>query len=94
MAGVQVARELWLDPIPAAKLDGLRVTNANLVEVIEECLDWFEASPVDPRAKRRRFTNGMWAIVRSADGTDWLVLWDEDIPDRPVVRFIGETVSL
>lgn len=34
------------------------------------------------------------AIVRQYAGSDWLVLWDENIPDRPVVRFIGETSSL
>lgn len=62
--------------------------------MVEECLDWVEAEPVDPRARRRRFSNGMWAIVRSCAGSDWLVLWDEAGPGHPVVRFVGETASM
>jgi len=87
-------RELELDPVPTEKLDSLHATLPEVANVIEECLDWVEAQPVDVRAKRRRFSNGMWAIVRSFAGSDWLVLWDEDTPDHPVIRFIGETASL
>lgn len=87
-------RQLELDPIPADKLDSLHATLPKVAEVIEECLDWVEAEPIDPRARRRRFSNGMWAIVRSAGGSDWLILWEEEDPGHPVVRFIGETMSL
>lgn len=87
-------RQLELDPTPAEELDSLHVTLPHAAEVIEECLDWVEAEPVDARAKRRRFSNGMWAILRSAADSDWLVLWDEEEPGHPVIRFIGETASL
>ncbi|MHB8296897.1 MAG: hypothetical protein ACYDH5_20270 [Acidimicrobiales bacterium] len=87
-------RALSLDPIPAGKIDSLHETMAEVGRMIEECLDWIEADPVDARARRRRFSNGMWAIVRSAAGSDWLVLWEEPEADLPVVRFIGETSAL
>lgn len=87
-------RHLELDPTPAEKLDSLHATLPPAAEMIEECLDWVEAEPVDARAKRRRFSNGTWAIVRPAAGADWLVLWDEEEPGHPVIRFIGETASL
>ncbi len=87
-------RQLELDPIPAEKLDGFHATLPRVAEMIEECLDWVDVEPVDTRAKRRRFSNGMWAIVGSTAGSDWLVLWDEVEPGHPVIRFIGETASL
>ncbi|MHB8341656.1 MAG: hypothetical protein ACYDB7_10855 [Mycobacteriales bacterium] len=83
-----------LDPVPAEKLTSLHATLPKVAEVIEVALDWIEADPVDPRAKRRRFSNGMRAIVRPAADADWLILWEEDPPGQPVVRFIGETASL
>lgn len=86
-------RVVELDPLPAAKLDTLHAMLPQVAAAMEECLDWIEADPVDSRAKRRGFTNGIWAILRSAAGSDWLVLWDEDEPGHPVVRFIGETAS-
>ncbi len=87
-------RALTLDPVPAAKLESLHGTFPVVAAAIEEILDWVEADPVDPRARRRRFTNGMWAVVRLVGGSEWLVLWEEDQPGIPVVRFIGETSSL
>ncbi len=87
-------RRIELDPLPAEKLESLHATLPQAADAVEECLDWIEADPVDPRAKRRRFSNGMWAIVRSAADAEWLVLWDEEETGTPVVRFIGETASL
>jgi hypothetical protein len=87
-------RELHLDPAPAAKLDSVHATQPRLADMIEERLDWIETEPIDPRARRRRFTNGMWAIIFAAGGSDWLILWEEDPPGQPVIRFLGETVSL
>ncbi len=87
-------RQLELDSAPAEKLDSLHATLPKVAAAIEECLDWIEAEPVEPRAKRRRLTNDMWAILRPAAGSEWLVLWDEEELDHPVIRFIGETTSL
>lgn len=87
-------RQVELDPIPAAELDGLHDAQPKVAAALEECLDWIEAEPVDVRARRRRFSNGMWAIVRTVAGGEWITLWEEDPPGQPVVRFLGETQSL
>jgi hypothetical protein len=86
-------RPVELDPIPAEKLASLHEAQPGVAAALEECLDWIEAEPVDVRARRRRFSNGMWAIVRAAAGGEWLIWWEEDPPGHPVVRFLGETVS-
>jgi hypothetical protein len=87
-------REVELDPVPADKLDSLHDTQPKIAAALEECLDWIEAEPVDVRARRRRFSNGMWAIVRAVAGSEWLILWEDDAAGQPVVRFLGETASL
>jgi hypothetical protein len=87
-------REVELDPIPAQKLDRLHDAQPVVVAALEECLDWIEAEPVDVRARRRRFSNGMWAILRTVAGAEWLILWEEDTAGQPIVRFLGETLSL
>lgn len=86
--------DVELDPIPADKLDSLHAHDPRVGSAIEEVLDWIEAEPTDPRARRRRFTNGMWAVVRVIADEEWLVLWEEDPPGQPVIRFIGATASL
>jgi hypothetical protein len=87
-------RQVELDPIPAARLDSLHDAQPKVALALEESLDWIEAEPVDVRARRRRFSNGMRAIVRAVAGEEWLILWEEDPPGQPVVRFLGETQSL
>jgi len=87
-------RHVELDPIPANTLDKLHDTQPAVAAALEECLDWIEAEPLDVRAGRRRFSNGMWAIVRAIAGSEWLILWEEDPVGQPVVRFLGETLSL
>jgi hypothetical protein len=87
-------RHVEIDPIPAVRLDSVHDAQPKVAAALEECLDWIEAEPVDVRARRRRFSNGMWAIVRPVAGEEWLVLWEEDPPGQPVVRFLGETQSL
>lgn len=87
-------RLLDLDPAPADALDGLWSRSEKLANVIEDALDWIEAEPVDPRAKRRRFSNGMWAISVHGAGEEWLVIWEESDPGHPVVRLIAEATSL
>ena len=89
-----MTRRLSLDPDPADALDALWARNRKLADAVEDALDWIEAEPPDRRAKRRRFSNGMWAITLVAAGEEWLVVWEEPGPDEPVVRHIGETTSL
>ena len=87
-------REVELDPVPSERLDSLHARLPRVAAAIEETLDWIEADPPDVRAKRRRFSNGLWVVVRPVDGDEWILLWEEDPPGRPVVRFIGESTSL
>jgi hypothetical protein len=87
-------RELWLDANPDDKLASLRAHAAHVAARIDEVLDWIEADPPDPRAKRRRFSNGMWAVSATIAGDEWIVLWEEDEPNHPVIRFIGESSSI
>ena len=83
-----------LDPIPADTLDYLHVGSPRAAERVEACLDWLEGDPVDSRARRRRFSNGLFAITSVVDGEEWLILWEEDPPGTAVVRFIGQSQSL
>lgn len=87
-------RRLELDPLPAARLDSLYDSDPATAARLDECLDWIEADPVDVRAKRVQFTNGMKAIRRTVSGREWLILWDEDEPGLPVVRFLDESSAL
>jgi hypothetical protein len=36
----------------------------------------------------------MKAIRRTVGGREWLILWDEDEPGLPVVRFLDESSAL
>jgi hypothetical protein len=83
-----------LDPIPSTVLDGLHDTNSAVAKAVEEGLDWLEADPIDVRAKRRQFTNGMRAMSRIVRGEEWIILWEEDPPGTAVVRFIGQSHTL
>lgn len=83
-----------LDPIPYSTLEDLHRHMPRVAARIEDCLDWLEADPVDPRARRRQFTNGMRAISPIIDGDEWLILWEEDPPNTAVVRFIGQSDSI
>lgn len=83
-----------LDPIPFSTLEDLHRHTPRVAARIEDCLDWLEADPVDPRARRRQFTNGMRAISPIIDGDEWLILWEEDPPNTAVVRFIGQSDSI
>ncbi|MDR1710846.1 MAG: hypothetical protein LBR58_03160 [Propionibacteriaceae bacterium] len=49
---------------------------------------------MDPRATRRRFSNGIWVIGVYGARQDWTILWEEDIPGHAVVRHIAETTSI
>ncbi|MHB1066291.1 MAG: hypothetical protein ACYC2Z_02495 [Candidatus Nanopelagicales bacterium] len=85
---------LLLDPIPADVLDALHDAQPHVAQRLEECLDWIESDPVDPRARRRQFTNGIRAITSVIGGEEWLLLWEEDPDGTAVVRFIGQSASL
>ena len=59
-----------LDPIPYSTLEDLHRHMPRVAARIEDCLDWLEADPVDPRVRRRQFTNGMRAISPIIDGEE------------------------
>ena len=67
-----------LDPVAAAQLDALYGREPNGGAQIDDCLDWIEAEPMDPRAYRRMFSGGVRAIARDVNGEEWLVLWEPD----------------
>ncbi len=47
--------------------------------------------PTDPTLRRRRFTNGLWAVTVWVGDDEISVLWDgEDLPATVVVRWIGK----
>lgn len=87
-------RRLFLDPDPDDALESLWTRLPLVAQAVEDALDWIEQDPPDPRAKRRRFTNGMWAITRLVGDEEWLVVWEEPEPGHAVVRHIGESTSL
>jgi hypothetical protein len=93
VTGPHALRAVLLDPHPEDTLSSLHATHPRVAGAVEDALDWVEADPPDPRAKRRRFTNDMWAITVHV-GREWLVIWDEPTANRPVVRHIGEATSL
>lgn len=86
--------EVELDPMPADALESLWLRNDRLAEAVETALDWIESVPVPPEARRRRFTNGMWAISIHAGGEEWLLVWEEPEKDRPVVRLLADATSI
>ncbi|MHB8188433.1 MAG: hypothetical protein ACYDDU_20655 [Dermatophilaceae bacterium] len=87
-------RAVVLDPDPEDTLTSLHSAHPRIAATVEDALDWVEADPPDPRAKRRRFANSVWAITVYAAGQEWLVIWDEPTANRPVIRYIGEANSL
>jgi hypothetical protein len=87
-------RRLLLDPHPDDTIASLWTRLPKTADAIEDALDWIESDPPEPRAKRRRFSNGMWATTVFAEGSQWLIIWEEPEPSRPVVRHIGESTSL
>ena len=97
MSGTQDAahgqRGALLEAAAQSALDAAWMRDEKIGERLEEALDWIEASPPDPRARRRRFSSGIWAIALMIAGEDWLILW-EDHPDTPQVWFIGESSTL
>jgi hypothetical protein len=94
VTGTPAHRALTLDPHPEDTLTSLHMAHPRIADAMEDALDWIEADQPDSRAKRRRFSNGMWAITVYAVGQEWLVIWEEPTANRPVVRHIGEATSL
>lgn len=76
-----------LDPAAAAQLDELYDRDPETAARIDECLDWVEAEPMDPRAYRRMFSGGVRAISRVIREEERLVLWEPD-GDVAAIRVI------
>ena len=87
-------RSIAFDPTPYGTLDALYDRDPRVAAALDQAVDWIESDPPDSRAKRRRFTNGMWAITVRAAGQEWVILWEEPAPNAPVVRHIGEATSI
>lgn len=63
-----------------------------LVQALEERVFRLLArDPGDPVLRRRRFTNGLWAVTVWVGDDEMSVLWDgEDLPKSVTVRYIGK----
>ena len=70
--------KVGLGPAAAAQLDELYDRNPQTATRIDECLDWVEAEPMDPRSYCRMFSGGVRAISRVIREEEWLVLWEPD----------------
>lgn len=80
-----------LDPEPDRVLNHLYGSDPHIAARIDECIDWIDTEPMDPRAYRRMFSNGIRAITREVDGEEWQILWEPDGSGIDVVRFIGNS---
>lgn len=81
---------LELDPLADQALEDLYTRFPRVAEMVDESLDWIEDD--DVRSRRRRFSNGMWVIVRAYADSEWVVVWEMD-GTVAAVRFIGESGS-
>ena len=41
--------------------------------------------------RRRRFQNGLWAVMVFGNGQEWVILWEgsDENPDEVVIRYLG-----
>jgi ParE toxin of type II toxin-antitoxin system, parDE len=62
---------------------------AQLLDAIDDALDILEASPGDPRARKRLFTGGLWGIPVRDRADDWLIIWEHDEAGGIRVRYLG-----
>lgn len=78
---------LILDPDPADAYSRVPLPVAHWADRV---FDWIELDPVDPQARRRRFSTGHWAVTARIVDEDWLILWQETEDDLAVVVYLGE----
>ena len=79
--------KVMLDHAAAARLDALYSRDPNGGARIDECLDWIEVEPMDPRVYRRMLSGGVRAITRDVNGEPWIVLGEPD-GDVAVIRAV------
>jgi hypothetical protein len=61
-----------------------------LVAKIHAALAVLAADPTDDRVRRRRFSNGLWAVELRVGDDEVVILWDgEDLPESVTVRYVG-----
>ena len=71
--------EIRLNPQSLAAYAELEKAGAaQLLDAIDDALDLLEASPGDPKARRKSFTGGVWGIPVRDRTSDWLIT-DDDI---------------
>lgn len=83
-----------LDPEPDRVLLALYGRDPHIAARIDQCIDWIEAEPMDPRAYRRMFSNGVRAITCVVGSEEWLILWEPTDAGIDYVRFIGQSDAL
>jgi hypothetical protein len=66
--------------------------SAAIIRVLEkQVFRLLATDPTDPTLRRRRFSNGIWAVTVWANNDEITVLWDgEDLPESVIIRYIGK----
>jgi hypothetical protein len=66
-------------------------TRAQLAERVNEVLDALERDPGSATLRRHRFQIGVWGVVVSGSGDDWIVLWEPHptLDDAVIIQYIG-----
>jgi len=83
-----------LDPEPDRVLLALYSSDPHIPARIDECIDWIEADPMDPRVYRRMFSNGVRAITSVVSSEEWLVLWEPTDSGIDYACSIGQSDAL
>ncbi len=90
--------DLMFDAGADAQLTELENTPGSqaIVQALEERVFRLLArDPSDPVLRRRRFTNGLWAVTVWVGDDEMSVLWDgEDLTETVVIRYVGRLPHL
>lgn len=68
-----------------------RAGSTDLLDAIDDAVDWLEEDPGDKRCRQRSFGDGLWGISVRDRSDDWLIVWERDQAreDLVYVRYLG-----
>ena len=85
--------ELWFDPAADRVLAELASDDARrvLADRVDAVLDAIESEPGRFDLRRHRLMIGLWGVTVSAQGHDWIVLWEQhpSIAGAIVIHYVG-----
>ncbi len=74
--------------LAAAADDAYRGAPPGVQDWADKVFDWLEEDPVNPHARRHRFSQGLYYVaMRSAD-QDWALLWEPE-GETAFVQYLG-----